>query len=128
MSVVVARVEFEIVAPPLTRLQAPVPLPVGVLAEITAVGELMHSVWLLPALETDGTSSTIMVMVEVVEQLPLVITHASTLVPRARLLTVEAASVALPKLPPPVTTDQLPTPNVGVLPLSVVLGELMQSV
>ena len=65
-----------------------------------------------------------MVIVElVVEQLPAAtIVHCKTLFPTARPVTADVALNELVMFAVPDTTDQLPTPLVGVFAASVVVG------
>lgn len=58
LTVVVGVAVLLMAAVPVNTLHMPVPVPVGVLAEIMVVGVLMQSVWLLPATEASGKSST----------------------------------------------------------------------
>jgi len=74
--------------------------------------------------------STMMVIVDaVLEQVPAdVMLHCKTLVPSVRPVTVVLGLVEEVITPPPVNTDQVPVPVVGVLAASVAFGELIQTV
>ncbi len=71
-----------------------------------------------------------MVIVEVVlEHVPaLVIDHCKTFDPSVNPVTVELGFVVDVIIPPPVNTDQVPVPVVGVFAANVALGELIQTV
>ena len=100
------------------------------LAASVALGELIQTVWFVPALAILVAGSTMMVIVlDVLEQVPaLVMLHCKTFVPKLKLVTVEFAASELVMIPVPVITDQVPVPVVGVLAASVALGELIQTV
>ena len=65
-----------------------------------------------------------MVIVELVlEQVPAAtIVHCKTLLPTARPVTADVADNELVIVAVPDTTDQVPTPLVGVLPANTVVG------
>ena len=113
---------------PLSTDHRPVPVPVGVLAAKNTDGEVIQTVCKVPAFETEGTSSTFIDIVAVLKQPPLVIVQASVLSPRLRLVTGLLPWPGLVTLPVPEVTVQLPVPSVGVLPVSIVVGELIQTV
>jgi len=71
-----------------------------------------------------------MVIVDaVLEQVPAdVMLHCKTFVPSVRPVTVELGLVDEVITPPPVNTDQVPVPVVGVLAANVAFGELIQTV
>ena len=118
-----------IVALPLITDQVPTPV-VGVFPANIVDGLLIQSVWLAPAEEILGAGSTCIVIDEIVcGQAPLlVILQCKTFNPRPRLVTVVFGVLGLVIVPDPLITDHVPMPTVGVLPESVVLGELIQTV
>jgi len=107
-----------ILAVPDTTDQVPTPL-VGVFPANTVVGLEIHKVWFGPATAILAAGSTWMVIVElVVEQVPAAtIIHCNTLLPTPRPVTADVADNELVILAVPDTTDQVPTPLVGVFPL-----------
>ena len=129
VTVVLALVDDVITPPPVSTLHVPVPV-VGVFAANVAVGELIQSVWLLPAFAILLAGSSVMVIVDVVdEQVPaLVIDHCKMFVPKERFVTVLFGANEFDKIPVPLITDHVPVPVVGVFAASVALGELIQTV
>lgn len=102
-----------------------VPTPVvGVLPASVVVGELIQMVWFEPAVATLGAGSTIIVIVALVNgQAPLlVILHCNTFVPNPTAVKVVVGLLGFEITAVPLITDQVPTPEVGVLPASVVVG------
>jgi hypothetical protein len=77
-----------------------------------------------------GEGSTMIVIVLVVdEQVPAdVIDHCNMLVPSVRPVTVVLAEVELVTTPPPVKTDHVPVPVVGVFAARVAFGLEIQTV
>ena len=71
-----------------------------------------------------------MVIVELVlEQVPaLVIDHCKTFVPSVNPVTVVLGFVELVTTPPPVNTDHVPVPVVGVLAAKVAVGLVIHTV
>ena len=71
----------------------------------------------------------IVIVLDVDEQVPAdVIDHCKTFVPSVNPVTVVLALVEFVTTPPPVNTDQVPTPVVGVLAANVALGLEIQTV
>ena len=69
------------------------------------------------------------IVLVVLEQVPAdVIVHSKIFVPSVNPVTVVFALVEDVTTPPPVNTDQVPIPVVGVLAANVALGELIQTV
>jgi len=69
------------------------------------------------------------IVLVVLEQVPAdVIVHCNMFVPNVNPVTVVFALVEDVTTPPPVNTDQVPVPVVGVLAANVALGELIQTV
>ncbi|MBL8157890.1 MAG: hypothetical protein JNM70_27395, partial [Anaerolineae bacterium] len=108
VTVVFALVEEVTTPPPGNTDQVPVPV-VGVLAAKVAVGELIQTVWLEPALAILVAGSTwIVIVLVVLEQVPAdVIVHCKTFVPNVNPVTVVFALVEEVTTPPPVNTDQV---------------------
>ena len=77
-----------------------------------------------------GAGSTKIVMVETVcGQAPLfVIVHCNTFVPKPTAVSDVVGLLTLPIVALPKTTDQVPTPLVGVFAAKVVVGFNIQSV
>jgi len=74
-------------------------------------------------------STVIVIVLVVLEQVPAeVILHCKTFVPSVNPVTVVFALVEEVTTPPPVNTDQVPVPVVGVLAANVAVGELIQTV
>jgi len=97
----------------------PVNAVVGFVIQILCVGPVVAGV---------GTSSTWMLMLEVLEHTPFLSVHCNTLTPRLKLVTLVFERLGTVNVPPPVVTDQVPKPKVGELPASNVVGELTQIV
>ncbi len=129
VTVVLGLVEFVITPPPVNTLHVPVPV-VGVLAANVALGEEIQTVWLLPALAILVAGSTMIVIVlDVDEQVPaLVIVHSKIFVPNVNPVTVVLGLVEFVITPPPVNTDHVPVPVVGVFAAKVAVGEEIQTV
>ena len=71
----------------------------------------------------------IVIVLVVDEQVPAdVIVHSKMFAPSVRPVTVVLAEVELVTTPPPVKTDQVPTPVVGVLAARVAFGLEIQTV
>jgi len=103
--------------PPLTTLHAPVPT-LGVLPPRPALIPLAHIVCAPPTVAVVGGCTTVMIILsEVAVQTPLLIVQRSTTGPAPPVwVNVEVGDAALLKVPvPPLTTDQAPVPNAGVL-------------
>jgi len=103
----------------------PVPI-VTVLAARTTVGELIQITRFDPALAMSGNASTAILVVAEFRHPPLLIVHCNTLVPVPKAVTVVTATKEFVIVPWPKTTDQLPMPNVGVLPAMLALSVLIQ--
>jgi hypothetical protein len=129
VTVVLAEVELVTTPPPVNTDQVPTPV-VGVFAVKVAFGELIQTVWLDPALAMlDAGSTVIVIVLEVLEQVPAdVIVHCNMFAPSVRPVTVVLAEVELVTTPPPVNTDQVPTPVVGVFAARVAFGLEIQTV
>lgn len=126
-ALLVAEPGLNMFAEPVDIDHKPVPR-VGELAASAVLGEVMQRFWAGPAAEASGISSTRITSVAVVRQPPLLMVHSSVLVPDRRPVTVLVSEFMLVTVPPPEVMDQVPIPSVGVLPVNVVLGELIQSV
>jgi len=102
---------------PVTTVHTPVPV-IGVLALRVAV--LAHTVCTVPALETVGETSPIMVTVLAdVGHTPLEIVHTKLFVPLLNPVTVLFGEAGFVTEDVPVTTVHKPVPVIGVLALSV---------
>jgi hypothetical protein len=129
VTVVFGLVELVTTPPPLNTDQVPIPV-VGAFAASVAVGLEIQTVWFGPALAILVAGSTIMVIVELVlEHVPAeVIVHCKILFPNVNPVTVVFGLVELVTTPPPLNTDHVPVPVVGVFAANVAVGELIQTV
>jgi hypothetical protein len=120
--------EFGLLNVPLPEIIDQLPIPVvGIFADNTVDGELTQSVWLGPATDVPGNPKTAIVNVEIGEtHAPLVIVHRKTVLPTVSPVNPVVGDVSAVIVPLPESIDQVPTPTVGVFPVSVVLGELIQ--
>ena len=117
-------------APPLTTLQAPVPV-VGVLPPSPVVVPFTQIVCAPPTVAVVGPWLMVMVTLAVAAvHGALLIVQLTTTGPAPPVcVNVELGNVALEKLPvPPLTTLQAPVPVVGVLPPSPVVVPFVQIV
>jgi len=117
LTVVVA--EFELLKVKPAPVQVPVPT-VGTVAPKVAV--VKQSVWLLPALDTEGLASLLIVtlLVEGV-QLPLDIVQVKTFAPTVKPVTPEAGEVGFVIVAPDVVVH-IPEPTRAALPPKIVLS------
>jgi hypothetical protein len=106
---------------PIITDQFPTPVVI-VFADNTLVGELIHKDWDEPALARSGKLCTTIPNVAELIHPPLLIDHLTIFVPVPRPVIVLAANVGFVIEPVPETNDQLPMPNVAVLPVSVAIG------
>jgi hypothetical protein len=120
-------VRLSMFAEPLCTVHKPVPTE-GELAASVVFGKVIQRFWAGPATEASGRSSTCMLMVAELEQPPLLMVHSRIFMPMLRLVTVLFSWLIFVTVPLPAIIDQVPMPRVGVLPVNVVLGELMQRV
>ena len=121
VTVVLGLVEFVMTAVPDIKLQVPAPV-VGVLAAKVVELVVIQIVCDGPALAIDVAGSTCIVIVDVVlEQVPAeVMLHCKTLVPSVKPVTVLVGLLVVVIVAPPLITDQVPVPVVGVLAAKVV--------
>ncbi len=114
-------------AVPETTLHEPVPTEGG-LAPKVMLGDEIQMDCVVPAFETVGALSTCMVRLEVLKHPPFTSFHCSTFDPTLKLVTEVVLDPGAVIVPLPVTTDQTPTPSVGGLAASIVVGELIHKV
>jgi hypothetical protein len=100
---------------------------VGLFADKTVEGELIQSDWFDPAMDVPGKSKTERVKVEIGEtQTPLIIVQPTTVFPKVNPVSKVVGEVDAVTAPLPESTDQLPTPVIGVFPNNVVVGDVIQ--
>ena len=103
--------------PPAITDQVPIPTK-GAFALMVVVGEQI--IWLTPADEIVGRESTKKTTVSgEFGQVPKAVVHTKVLTPLANPVTDELLRVVVTTEPPPLRTDQVPNPIVGVLPFNV---------
>jgi hypothetical protein len=119
VAVTVFAVKLLKVAVPDTTCHWPVPTR-GMLPEKVVVA--LHTAWLVLTTAVLGLASLCTVRVaELLGQTPLLICHTKAFAPTLRPLAVTVGRMALFKVEVPLSTDQLPVPTAGVLPLRVAL-------
>jgi hypothetical protein len=95
-----------------------------VLADIIVFGLLIQSVCVVPALETVGTSSTVIATVdELGEQGALEIVQAKIFVPNGKPVIEVVGDKVFVIMPPPEINVHTPVPTPGVFAFIVVVGE-----
>ena len=105
-----------VVTAPLPEITFQIPLPtVGLLPFKMAEPAEIQMVWLVPALERVGLSSTVIVIFETEVHVPLIIAHSKTLLPVTREETTVVGDREFDIMPDPLIKDQDPVPTVGVL-------------
>jgi hypothetical protein len=104
---------------PLTNAHTPVPIVATLPFKLAVVAQ---TDWSVPALEVEGASRRMIVMVLTLDaQVPFEIVQVKVVEPIGKPLTIELAELALLKLTPKVVVDQSPIPFTGTLPAKVVL-------
>jgi hypothetical protein len=125
---VVGESEFVIVPLPEIKVQAPTPT-VAALAAIVVVGEVIQSVCVGPAFDTEGISFTTITMVEEdAAHGALEIVHSKTFVPKPKLVIVVFGNAGYVIVPLPETKVHKPVPTIGVFADIIIVGEEMQTV
>lgn len=106
------------------------PFPtLGMFAFNTVLPVLTQMVWDGPALETVGTLSTCIVVVEMdVAQIPFAILHCKTFIPGLVKLYVDEGEFTAAIVPVPDTKLHVPTPTTGAFAANVVTELLTQTV
>ena len=113
-----------IVPEPLINVHVPVPTVAVFPAKFV---EVAHIVWLLPALETVGIATPVIVTCEVEGvQGALEIVHSKTLGPVPKPVTPEVGEDGVVIVPEPLINVHAPVPVVGVFPAKV--AEVAQTV
>lgn len=128
LAALVANVGLAMLAEPVSTVHEPVPTD-GILAASVVFGDVMQSDCVGPALETSGSASACMDIVDVLIQPPLISFHSSTCIPGNIFVTELVSSVGVViVIAVGVSKVHSPEPRVGELPASNVVGELTQMV
>jgi len=118
--------EFVMVPLPDIWFQTPVPT-IGVFPFRVVFGEVMHKLWLTPALEIVGASSTCIKTVEDdAVQGELEIVHWKMFVPKPRPVIAVAGDKEFVMVPLPEIKLHVPTPTTGELAAIMIFGFEMQ--